>query len=66
MRVTINGEEREVVEGTTVAMLVDELVRNHKGVAVAVNEEVVPRSTWRGVSLRAGDRVEVLKAAQGG
>jgi sulfur carrier protein len=33
---------------------------------VAVNGEVVPRSTWATASLRDGDRVEVLTAAQGG
>jgi sulfur carrier protein len=37
-----------------------------KGIAVALNGEVVPRSAWDATDLRPGDRVEVLTAAQGG
>jgi len=37
-----------------------------KGIAVAVNGEVVPRSAWETTGLHPGDRVEVLTAAQGG
>ena len=66
MNVVVNGDERHLSTGTTVARLVDELGRSPKGMAVAVNEEVVPRSTWRDVELRPGDRVEVLTASQGG
>jgi sulfur carrier protein len=66
VNVVVNGESRDLGDGTTVAVLVEELGRSPKGMAVAVNEEVVPRSTWRDVELRAGDRVEVLTASQGG
>lgn len=37
-----------------------------KGIAVALNGEVVPRSAWDATDLRPGDRIEVLTAAQGG
>ncbi|MER3396498.1 MAG: thiamine biosynthesis protein ThiS [Acidimicrobiia bacterium] len=40
--------------------------RRPPGVAVAVNSEVVPRSKWADVALRAGDRIEILGASQGG
>ena len=63
---TVNGEPREVAPGTTVAALVDALGVGSRGVAVAVNAEVVPRSTWADAGLAAGDAVEVLRAAQGG
>jgi len=66
MNVVVNGATQELSNGTTVAALVDTLGRSPKGLAVAINEEVVPRSTWRDVELRPGDRVEVLSAAQGG
>jgi sulfur carrier protein len=36
------------------------------GVAVAVNDDVVPRASWSTTALRPGDRVEVLTAVQGG
>ena len=66
MNVIVNGEARDLAEGTTVAALVTALGRSPKGMAVAINEEVVPRSTWPDTSLAAGDRVEVLTASQGG
>ncbi|WP_460798214.1 sulfur carrier protein ThiS [Microbacterium sp. GXF0217] len=36
------------------------------GIAVAVNQAVVPRSRWSSAALAAGDEVEVLTAVQGG
>jgi sulfur carrier protein len=64
--VTANGERRRLDDGTTLRALVDALGSGTKGVAVAVNEAVVPRSMWSSHRLRDGDRVEVLIAAQGG
>jgi sulfur carrier protein len=61
----VNGTAR-AVEVTDLAGLVAQLTPAHRGVAVAVNGEVVPRSSWTTVELRDGDRVEVLTAAQGG
>ncbi|HLF40430.1 MAG TPA: sulfur carrier protein ThiS [Acidimicrobiia bacterium] len=66
MRITVNGEPREVEDAATVAVLIARLTSGPRGVAVAVNEEVVPRSRWGGTELRSGDRVELLGAAQGG
>lgn len=66
MTVTVNGEHRELADGTTVATLVAGLAAGGRGVAVAVNSEVVSRSRWDATRLQSGDRVEVLGAAQGG
>ena len=66
MRLTVNGEVRELPADVSVAMLVARLTAAPRGVAVAVNGEVVPRSTWETADLADGDRVEVLTAAQGG
>jgi sulfur carrier protein len=62
----VNGSTTEVEPGATVATLVGGLDPDGRGVAVAVNETVVPRSAWPATALRPGDRVEVLRAAQGG
>ncbi|HEY1368394.1 MAG TPA: sulfur carrier protein ThiS [Gaiellaceae bacterium] len=62
MRVRVNGEEREVPQGTTVA----ELVPPARGVAVAVDGEVLPRSDWAATAIREGQALEVLRAVQGG
>ncbi len=66
MELTVNGVGRSVPDGVTVADLVREVTPQQRGVAVAVNGEVVPRTGWPATVLRGGDRVEVLSAAQGG
>jgi sulfur carrier protein len=66
MRVTINGTVRGLDGEVTVADVVTELTPHRRGVAVAVNGEVVPRTGWAVALLRDGDTVEVLTAAQGG
>ncbi|WP_214326531.1 sulfur carrier protein ThiS [Nonomuraea sediminis] len=66
MKVTINGAAHEVAEGTTVAQAVRNLTPATTGVAVAVNDEVVTRSSWETTALADQDRIEVLTAVQGG
>ena len=68
MTILLNGEARDLAPGTTVRALLDSLeVRGGaRGVAVAVDAEVVPRSDWATTELNDGARVEVLHAIQGG
>lgn len=66
MSVTVNGEERLLDGPTTVAELVDELCGSRRGIAVALDGEVVPRSAWSVTQLVAGHRVEIVGAAAGG
>lgn len=63
MLLSVNGEECRLPDGTTVADVVGDRTR---GTAVAVNREVVPRSTWTRAVLHEGDQVEILGAHQGG
>jgi sulfur carrier protein len=64
--VTLNGEPRELPEGATVEMAVRELGAPERGVAVAVDGEVVPRGDWASTRVRDGQELEVLRAVQGG
>ena len=68
MTVTVNGERRDLAPGTTVAALVDELdlPAGRRGVAVAVDAEVVPRGQWSATEVGDGAAIEVLIAIQGG
>lgn len=66
MTVVVNGERRELKDETTVADVVRLLVDVERGVAVALDGEVVPRSAWPTTRLRDGHHVEVLRAVQGG
>ncbi len=66
--VTINGEPRELPPHATVEHAVRESGAEPagRGVAVAVDGEVVPRGEWATTPMRAGQQVEVLRAVQGG
>ncbi len=66
MTLTVNGEQREVQPGATLADLIDALAPESRGVAAAVNDAVVPRSEWMSRALSPHDRIEVLTAVQGG
>lgn len=64
--VSVNGALREIAAGTTVAALVRELGAGSRGVAVAIDRVVVPRSSWEDVVVEAGAHVEVVTAVAGG
>lgn len=66
MTVIVNGERRDLAEGTTLAAVVTSLSAAPSGIAAALNETVVPRGRWSESVLADGDRVEVLTAVQGG
>ncbi|MFV2018756.1 sulfur carrier protein ThiS [Micromonospora sp. LOL_023] len=66
MELMVNGEPATAAAGATLAEVVRTVTDDDRGVAVAVNGEVVPRSGWSAEQLCDGDRVEVLIAAQGG
>jgi sulfur carrier protein len=66
MRLWLNGAEREMPDGATLADALATLGVPASGVAVAVDDDVVPRADWAGYPLHDGARVEVLTAVQGG
>jgi sulfur carrier protein len=67
MNVTVNGKVRATPVGSTVDDVVHQLTPdNNRGLAVAVNGEVVPRHRWAATPLRDGDSIEILTAVQGG
>jgi sulfur carrier protein len=65
MIVTVNEQRVEVGEQTTVAALLEQLGFPDRGIAVAVDFAVLPRSGWA-TKLSDGARLEVLTAVQGG
>jgi sulfur carrier protein len=66
--VVINGEQRRLPQGATLELAVREAgaPEGGRGVAVAVDGEVVPRARWSSTALAEGQRIEVLTAVQGG
>ena len=66
MRVTLNGEAREVPDDVTVRGLLQSLGLQKSAVAVAVNSEFVPRSEHHAHTIQAGDAIELVAPMQGG
>ena len=68
MRVVLNGDDKQLDDGATVRSAIDalDLPADGRGVAVAVDAEVVPRGQWESTILQEGARIEVLRAIQGG
>ena len=66
MKVLVNGEPTELASGATVEAVLASLELPDRGVAVAVDAEVVPRGEWPAHQLSEGARIEVLRAIQGG
>ncbi|MBO8141844.1 MAG: sulfur carrier protein ThiS [Firmicutes bacterium] len=66
MDISVNGSQRAVAAGQTVAGLLAELEMNPDVVNVQLNGEIVPRSRFGEVSLKDGDQVEILMFMGGG
>ena len=68
MKVVLNGESRELPDGASVAdvVLVTGASQAERGIAVAVDGEVVPSGRWAERALSGGESVEVVRAVQGG
>jgi sulfur carrier protein len=66
VELTVNGDPFEAPAGVTVADLVDAWCRSPRGVAVALDGAVVPRSEWGTTPVAPGATVELVTAAAGG
>ncbi len=66
MRISVNGEERECIEGSTLAILISDLGIKVKVMAVAVNMEVVKKADWESHQLKEEDTIELLHFVGGG
>jgi thiamine biosynthesis protein ThiS len=66
VNVIVNGQPRQLREGTTVAELLAELELPRRGIAVEINAAIVPRIRHAEQTLRDGDRLEVVTLVGGG
>lgn len=66
MQIQVNGEPKELGEGTTLRALVEQLSLAPERLAVELNREVVRRADWPSVVLSEGDRVEIVHFVGGG
>lgn len=66
MKISVNGEIRELQHSVTLSELVEILELGERRIAIEVNEELVPRSAFPDHDLHDGDRVEIVHAIGGG
>lgn len=64
--VVVNGQGTTVPAGSTLEELLGQVEVDPKGVAIALDGDVVPRSRWRTTTLGPGAHVEIVTAAAGG
>jgi len=66
IQVTVNGENREMLENSTVAQLVEALELTGKRIAVELNGEIVPKSQHAATPIQPGASLEIVVAVGGG
>ncbi len=68
MQISVNGARRDIPEGATVATLLTllDVAPDARGVAVALDGEVVTRGRWTETEIADGSQIEVVAAIQGG
>lgn len=66
MEITVNGQTQSVPDGFTAAQLVEQMGLGDRRIAMEVNLEIVPRSTYVQHALNHGDKIEIVHAVGGG
>ncbi|GHA71229.1 sulfur carrier protein ThiS [Pontibacter akesuensis] len=67
MTIFLNNQAKELSEPSSVSALLQLLqLEQQRGIAVAVNDQVLPRSNWASYLLQPNDRLTLIRATQGG
>lgn len=66
MKISVNNKETEMANGSTLVDLAAQLELPAQGVAIAVNNKMVPRTQWNDTILNENDSLVIIKAACGG
>ena len=66
MKVQVNNKEVELIPNSTLTQLMTQLELPVQGIAIAVNNKMIPRTEWERFSLHENDNLVIIKAACGG
>ncbi len=67
MNIYINNEPKQIdTQRTLVQLLADLQLNSSRGMAIAINNQVIPKTTWENYTLSENDKVTIIKATQGG
>ena len=66
MKILVNNKETELTHGNTLADVSRQLELPAQGVAIALNNRMIPRTQWAEQTVKDGDSLVIIKAACGG
>jgi sulfur carrier protein len=67
MDITVNNEQLTISDSCSISQLLqDHVQQKPEGIAVAVNQSVIPKSEWESTFIASGDTIILIKATQGG
>lgn len=66
MKILVNNKETELIQGNTLADVARQLELPAQGVAIALNNRMIPRAQWAEQAVKDGDSLVIIKAACGG
>lgn len=66
MNITVNNKSHFLQENTVLSKLLEILTISSDGIAVAINEEVIPKEDWKTTNLENNDTILIIQATQGG
>ncbi|MBI2722747.1 MAG: sulfur carrier protein ThiS [Bacteroidetes bacterium] len=66
MEISVNSEIKIISNGSLNSLITQLLGEKTKGIAVAVNQTIIPKQHWENTSLKEKDNVMIIKATQGG
>jgi|TARA_B110000046_G_scaffold174352_1_gene198008 sulfur carrier protein len=64
--VLVNENPIEVEENATLSQLLQKVNASVEGIAIAINDEIIAKNTWKSKSIKNNDNVLIIKATQGG
>lgn len=66
IQISVNNNLQKIDANTTLASFLEKLLPQHNGIAIALNEQVVPQSSWQEKKLVENDQILIITATQGG
>lgn len=67
MEIQLNNQPKEISSDFSVQQLLNDVVgEKQKGIAVAINNKVIPKTSWAQHIIQANDNILIIKATQGG
>ena len=64
--VLVNENPIEIEENATLSQLLQKVNTSVEGIAIAINDEIIAKNTWKSKSIKNNDNVLIIKATQGG